>query len=572
MMLMGAALLPLAVLSYVQTLAAERVAESRARAAILGDTLIAASPQVDLLMQAQGAVSTLAATLPRVIYDNDACAALVKSTAQQSGGVYSFVGFIPTDGKITCTSADAPHDLADSPWLKEMLEKPETRLTVNRNGPISGTSILNLSTPVYGPYERLLGFASVSLRHSAIEARQSSGDVPVTAQPLTLLTFDSEGEILTSTSGMDGANAMLPMNHSISDFIGQPGMSFLDRSVGGQDRAFAVVPLSPGKLYALGSWPSSRLGDGFVGGLPPLTFPFLMWAASLLVAWLAAEGQVLRHVRALRNSITAFAGGDRKVEPLKFDSAAAELRDAARAYETMMTAILHDEAELENIIHQKEVLLREVHHRVKNNLQLIASILNMQLRTARTPEARMAMKSVQERVLSLATIHRELYQTTGQADIRANELFPRIVQHLLRLGASSDRAFKLDIQVDDLRLTPDQAVPLALFLTEGLTSVIRQSWGAGRDQTPISVYLTRLPDGLVRLELGHAVSAAPLVQSGMPALDAESEAFGGKLLLAFAQQLDGGIEKHARDDWAFLSMTFLLASDSAEAPPAERML
>ncbi len=54
----------------------------------------------------------------------------------------------------------------------------------------------------------------------------------------------------------------------------------------------------------------------------------------------------------------------------------------------MTETILHDEAEMEDVVHQKEVLLREVHHRVKNNLQLIASIMNMQMRRATSPEVR----------------------------------------------------------------------------------------------------------------------------------------------------------------------------------------
>ncbi|WP_435258551.1 sensor histidine kinase [Thioclava sp. FR2] len=561
MTLMGAALLPLAVLSYVQTLAAERVAESRARAAILGETLLAAAPQIDMMMQAQGAVDTLAATFPQIITDPEICSDFVNRTAQSSAGRYSFVGFIPPDGMITCTSADEAFDLSDSPWLAEMVAVPQSRLTVNRNGPISGTSILNFSAPVFGHYERLLGFASLSMTHSAIAAAESEVEENSTdEQPLSLITFDRDGEILTASSGIDGVSAFLPASHSIQSFVGQAGQSFLDRTVAGQERAFAVVPLSPGNLYLMGSWPADRLdGGGIASGFPALTFPMLMWAASLMVAWIAAESQVLRHVRALRDSITAFAGGDRKVKPLRYGGAASELREAGIAYEKMTEAILHDEAHLENTIHQKEVLLREVHHRVKNNLQLIASILNMQLRTARSPEARQAMKSVQERVLSLATIHRELYQTTGLTDIRADELLPRIIQHIMKIGASPERPYDLEMQIEDIRLTPDQAVPLALFVTEGMTNVVKYSWRMGRAEAKISVNLTRQDDGQVHLSMSN--STCPQDKSSglgrMIGVSDDSDGFGSKLLDAFAQQLEGEIEKEQEGDAYRLSLTFL---------------
>ncbi|MEF3046519.1 sensor histidine kinase [Pseudotabrizicola sp. L79] len=558
MTLMGAALLPLAMLSYVQTLETEAVSDSRARAAILGDTLLAAGPQVDILMRAQGTAATLAATLPQLVGDSEACKRFVRRIATHSEGRYSFVGFIPPSGMITCTSADQPFDTSQSPWLAEMLANPQTRLTVNRRAPISGTSILNLSTPVYGPDQRLLGFASVSMTHSAIEA-QGTGQPPGDEdQPLSMMTFDQEGEVLTSSGGMDGVAQFLPTSYRLADFVGQPGTSFLDVTPTGQRRAFAVVPLSKGNLYLLGSWPADRLdAGGFASDLPTVTFPLLMWAASLMVAWLAAESQVLRHVRSLRASITAFAGGDRKVKPLRNDHAALELREVGDAYERMTEAILQDEAQLENTIHQKEVLLREVHHRVKNNLQLIASILNMQLRTTRTAEARMAMKSVQERVVSLATIHRELYQTSGLTDIRADELLPRIVHHIMKIGAAPERPFDLDIRIDDIRLTPDQAVPLGLFLTEGMTNVLNHTWRGQKGPAKVHVGLLRQPDGTAELRIINSLMPRdPGDAAGLEALEPVSDGFGSKLLEAFSSQLDGKIDRGRQGDEYHLTVVF----------------
>lgn len=563
MTLMGAALLPLAILSYVQAQVTERVAESRAKAAILGDTLLAAAPQIDILMRAQGTVSTLSAALPQALATPEECAALVRRIARQADGRYSFVGFIPTTGKITCTSVDETFDLSETPWLADLLADPRPRLTVNRNGPISGSSILNLSAPVLGPDQRLLGFASVSILHSTIAAQGTgrgggNGGANDGEQPLALMTFDDTGEILTASNGMDAVAQTLPLSHKLTEFIGADGAGFLDQTPGGQRRAFAVVPLSPGKLYLLGSWPAQRLDvDGFASGVPALTFPLLMWAASLMVAWLAAESQVLRHVRDLRDSITAFAGGDRKVKPLDNDKAAIELREAGDAYERMTEAILQDEAQLENTIHQKEVLLREVHHRVKNNLQLIASILNMQLRTTHTAEARAAMQSVQERVVSLATIHRELYQTSGLTDIRADELLPRIVHHILRMGEAPERPFDLDLQVDDIRLTPDQAVPLALFLTEGMTNVLKHTWRGRKGAAQVAIHLLRKPDGMAELAVVNSLMPQdPASAAAQLAVEGRSDGFGGKLLDAFSRQLDGQISRGRQGDTYRLSLLF----------------
>ncbi|WP_444455454.1 sensor histidine kinase [Rhodobacter capsulatus] len=559
--IMGAVLTPLAVLSYAQTLATERAAENRLRAAILGETLMAATPQVDLLMQARGTVMALAASLPQLAADPEACSAYLRHVAEEAGRDYSFLGFVPLDGHITCASTGAPYDLHNSDWLSDLRQNPRPKLTVNRDGPLSGTAILNLSLPVTDAAGRLIGFSSISMPQSEFQSRGlgPSGSV---GQPLAVVTFDAAGTVLTATTGLDDAAQMVPVDHALADLAADRGQSFLDRAPDGQERAFAVVPLWEGELYLLSSWPANALEEArLLSGWPPFAFPALMWAASLAVAWIAAHSQVLGQIRALRASITAFAEGERRLPPLRLTGAATELRDVAEAYERMTRAVLQDEAHLENVIHQKEVLLREVHHRVKNNLQLIASILNMQLRRARTDEARAAMRNVQERVLSLATIHRELYLTSGQTDIRADELLPRIAAHILKIGTTPERRFDLDLRVDEIRLVPDQAVAVALFLAEGLDNALKHAWRGPRGIASVGVSFTRAAEGRVALRVTNTL--APPAEGTVPDLGAllpASDGFGEKLLAAFASQLDGSFTRGPEAGQYVLRLSFIPAA------------
>ncbi|KQB13840.1 two-component sensor histidine kinase [Rhodobacter capsulatus] len=553
--IMGAVLTPLAVLSYAQTLATERAAENRLRAAILGETLMAAAPQVDLLMQARGTAVALAASLPQLATDPAACSAYLRHVAEEAGNDYSFLGFVPLDGQIRCASTGAPHDLSASAWLADLRENPRPKLTVNRDGPLSGTSILNLSLPVTDDAGALIGFASVSMPQSEFQARglAPSGSV---GQPLAVVTFDPAGTVLTATNGLEAAARLLPAGHALSDLAGARGESFLDTAPDGERHAFAVVPLWPGELYLLSSWPADALDEPrLLSGWPPFAFPALMWAASLAVAWIAAHSQVLRQIRALRASITAFAEGERRLPPLRLTGAANELRDVAEAYERMTRAVVQDEADLENVIHQKEVLLREVHHRVKNNLQLIASILNMQLRRAKTDEARAAMRNVQERVLSLATIHRELYLTSGQTDIRADELLPRIAAHVLKIGTTPERQFDLDLRIDEIRLVPDQAVALALFLAEGLDKALKHAWRGPGGTAAVGVSFTRTAEGPVALRVTNTLAPEGAGTDPGPMLPA-SDGFGEKLLAAFASQLDGSFSRGPEAGQYVLRLSF----------------
>ncbi len=571
--LMGLALLPLAVLTYVQTLEANSVSRKRAETAILGETLMAGASLSEQIMRAQGAAQGLAAAMggidPATPEAEAECRATLERFVSANQALFSFAGYVEANGQMRCTSNGESMNFGETETLRAMMEDPRPVLRLNRRGVMSKTTVLLLVNPVMDGAGRVTGFLSLSIPHSILR-RETDGDLGAEGKPLALFTFSNEDELLTSSIGVDQAPGRLPRGFSIEPWLGNRGDSFLARTAEGEMRAFAVVPLVPRQIYLVGSWPEEQLGLSFLNAdLPASLFPALMWGASLLVAWLAAEAQVLRHVRALRASITAFAGGDRKVKPLAFGAAARELREVGAAYEKMTLSILHDEAELEDIIHQKEVLLREVHHRVKNNLQLIASIINMQLRSVKSPEAREAMRSVQERVLSLATIHRELYQTSGLTDVRADELLPQIVRHILKIAETPRRRFVVETAIDEIRLPPDQAVPLALFLTEGLANVIKHSHAGAGARARVDLRLGHCPTaGEARLELVNDIG------SGAPAPSAmTSDGFGTQLLTAFARQLEGRVERGLTEAGRYrLAVVFpLRALDEAEArrAPAE---
>ena len=220
----------------------------------------------------------------------------------------------------------------------------------------------------------------------------------------------------------------------------------------------------------------------------------------------------------------------------------------------MTDTILHDEAELENAVHQKEVLLREVHHRVKNNLQLIASILNMQIRQARSPEAKGLMTGVRDRVMSLATIHRGLYQTSGLTDISADELLSDILRQLTHMATGPGRPIEIEQDFDPVRLTPDQAVPLSLFLTEALTNAIKYAGNDGDGPPHLSVSLKRMEEDAALLCVVNSTGTRPdndtEIESGT--------GLGVQLLDAFAQQIGGQVSREEKDGRFALAMGFKL--------------
>ncbi len=561
----GIALMPLALLSYNQAEKFETESVARWESALFGETLLAATSQIEAMNRARGLAAALAAAIVPAIGNLDDCTKVMQAVITTESDL-TFAGFIPIDGNMTCASTGKPFSLAGNPSLAAILADPKPMMTVNTKGAITGESVLIFSQPVRTPDNRLVGFVSLSMQHRALKLLhhplkdQQAGQL----EPLALMTFDGEGNVLTAPYyGLETARQRLPANRALTEFVDATATTFRDTIPSGEVRSFAIVAIVPGTLYVLGSWPAALTANsGFVGFLPLWVFPLAMWLASMLVAFLAAENQVLRHVRALRLSIIAFAGGNRRVNPPDLSAAPNELREAGQAYERLMLSVLRDEAAMEDSIHQKEVLLREVHHRVKNNLQLIASIMNLQIRKSVNPEARSLLRGLHERVMSLATVHRELYQTSGLVYVRADELLESIVAQVLRMGARTDQLVETKTAFDEIRLTPDQAVPLSLILTEALTNALKHASPSAQGKTTLAVTLRRTDPDHAMLEVSN--SAGVGAQFAMPS-DLESTGLGLQLLTAFASQLMGKLTAGPEDSAYVVRLDFPLMAPNSDA-------
>ena len=235
-----------------------------------------------------------------------------------------------------------------------------------------------------------------------------------------------------------------------------------------------------------------------------------------------------------------FAQGHRAPTDLDMSLAPGEIRDATEAFVQLTETIRRDDADLEHALHQKEGLLGEMHHRVKNNLQRIASIISLQMRETGSGKARQLMRAVQDRVISLvislATVHKDLYLTSDMTEVRADDLLPEMVQQVISHAAGAGGQIGVETSFSDLALTPDQAVPLALLLAEVVTHARNEVLGEG-GLARISVTLAR--DGRDRavLVVAHAIERSAL---GLPGASQQT-GLGRQLIDAFAARLDGAV-------------------------------
>jgi len=557
--ILSIALLPAAVISFLQTNALEREVRSRSEVALIGSTVQAAAEETALINRMQGLVAAVASAVPSVVNDPAACHQTLRNIAATEPRV-QVAAYIPLSGIMTCSNLGAAHDFSTDEVFKTTIQARTPTFVVNRRSEISSTSILGLSYPVYDPAGEYIGYAGVSLPHATLRELAFSAFFELSGfdDPVLYWTFDINGQVLTSNHELQDVEPSLPSTRPLTSFADLSATVFRDVSMDGRMTTYSMSPIVPGELYLMSSFHPARSGFLEAYGLSAYLPTLLMWLAGLVASGIAADLLVTRHVRTLNRSILKFARGDRRLQTINLRNAPLELDELANAYMEMTDSVTHTEADLEDSVHQKEVLLREVHHRVKNNLQLIASIMNIQLRSARSGEARDLLKNLQERVMSLATVHRGLYQTSGLADVRARELIPDIVRQIMAIAAGPERPFETSTEIDDLRLIPDQAVPLSLLLAEALTNALKHS-GANREHPgKLSVRLKRSggSDAMLEVVNSHMNKSSPQPTTW-------GSGIGVKLIDAFVHQLGGKHDSATTDRDYTMRVTFSMAPLSA---------
>jgi len=176
----------------------------------------------------------------------------------------------------------------------------------------------------------------------------------------------------------------------------------------------------------------------------------------------------------------------------------AELFEMQSSFSTMAYSIMQDEANLENAVREKNVLIREIHHRVKNNLQTISSLLRLQARRLTHPEAVAAVGESVRRIRTIALVHEALSREPGD-----DVTFLEIVRPLVRLAEeglqSSDRPVRFSVTGDGGRIPARIATPLSVVLTELLQNAVEHGFGYGDADGDVVVSLAHEDDLQIRV-------------------------------------------------------------------------
>ena len=198
-------------------------------------------------------------------------------------------------------------------------------------------------------------------------------------------------------------------------------------------------------------------------------------------------------------------------------------------------------------LEEKEVLLREIHHRVKNNLQMISSLLSIQARGIDDAKALEAVQLSRSRVKSMAIIHQNLYQEDNLTGIDMSSYVDKLMTSLFTSYQSREREVTWEADVQAIRLDVDTAIPIGLILNELVTNSLKHAFNQN-DEGLVHVRLEQREDHLL-LEVadnGVGMGAGDLT-------NATSASYGMKMLRAFAEKLKATIH-HSSDHGTTISL------------------
>jgi len=198
-----------------------------------------------------------------------------------------------------------------------------------------------------------------------------------------------------------------------------------------------------------------------------LLLPLLMWVAATLLSWMLVRRLLLAPLARLQRAVTEYQPDSGGLDlPNKF-GVASEIEDLSSAFERAVGRIEGAEREALDALDGQRRLVREVHHRVKNNLQVVASLLSIHGRSAAKPEAKAAYSAIGRRVDALSVVHRHHYaELEENRGIALRPLLTELAADLRSSAPVEARGMRIELDLDAPSTTQDVAVAAAFLITE----------------------------------------------------------------------------------------------------------
>ena len=431
-------------------------------------------------------------------------------------------------GHVTCAAtptSDDP-DRGNRPWFKALAAGERSVIISDRQNLYAPEAALLASARSEDADGRFTGAVSAVMTLASLRPGSVDNDLPAGSQ---VAIVDAQGGILSTT---DKRGFPAATRETAAHLPTALKAAWFGKDAGRRPRIFTAAPLVGGEVWVLLSAPNEGVvAWAWLNPISAVVLPLLAFFFGLLAVWSVADRAVVRWIAYLRRIASLYARGRYGVHPVRAINAPPEIRDLAETLDSMATAIASRDAIVRETLAEKDAMMREIHHRVKNNLQVISSLLNMQQRALTDPAARAAISDTRQRISALALIYRALYQGPDLRRVDLGEFLDELIGQLIADSPQGAR-IRTELNLQTLAVDPDRLAPLSLFAVEAITNARQHGLADG---------------GLLKVTLAVEGEEARLeisdtgVAGETPDAQGMGQGLGRTLMTAFARQLKGSV-------------------------------
>jgi two-component sensor histidine kinase len=455
------------------------------------------------------------------------CAERLAQIARRIPGYTNLVRF-DRRGRVACAAADVPVDdaRAQRPWFQR-LERGE-RLVITRDpgSAYAAEPAVLAAVRAESPDKAFDGAFAAVITLTSLRPAVTDPTLPAHSD---VALADAEGHYISSTD--TGAFPALPRDWRRK--VRENGAHvWYGNDNRGRRRVYSAAPVAGDQVFVILSAKSPGiLSWAWLNPLSGIVFPLLTFGLALAAVTAVTERVVVRWIAYLQRIASLYARGRLSVRAAQAEQMPPEIRDLAETLEDMADAIVGRDASLRDSLAQKDALMREIHHRVKNNLQVISSLLNMQQRALTDPAARAAMSDTRQRITALALIYRALYQGPDLKRVDLRPFLEELTAQLVAGEITHGPPVRTEMSVEALVIDPDRLAPLALFAVEAITNAQKHAFANRGGVLKVS-FKVRGEEAVLEISDNGPGVTEDLVTSGV----------GRTLMTAFARQLRGRAE------------------------------
>ena len=436
---------------------------------------------------------------------------------------FSNLARVDEHGKVTCSAMALARGLnvGDYQVFKDARASSQMAVSNELTSRVTGQPVIGGMLALHKPDGRFDGTVAIALDVHWIDYMMRASQLPKGA---VVAVYDRSGKVIATNNAEVGkaiARAALATNAGSDDV-------YAAVDARGDTWRFGNAALMGNSIFVAFAMGESRLfGPTYLHVGLDFLLPILMIGFAWVAIWLATDRQMTQWISYLRRIAAAYRSGHYAIRPDLAD-APTEFRLLGDALAEMAEGIQDRDRRLRDNVEMKTTLIKEIHHRVKNNLQIVMSLLSIQAQQIKDAAAKEALMQAQTRINALALVHRILNELEDQSTLDIRVLLEELSHQIA--GGMAGEQVKVVVDVPSRVVAGSVAVALALFTVEVLTNIFKHAYPNDREGI-IRVIMTTLPDGKLKLAITDDGIGFDMGD--------QTKSVGSRLIKTFGLQLGG---------------------------------